>query len=452
MGIITIILIGVGVLSILLAFAWYRIVPSSEAHLVIRGTGTKGVYSSDTKFRTNKAGSSYFAIPEFIPIVGRIVRKLDVTIKEENFEQETIEKDQARYMVTSSTKYRVTDVEKAAESFISESDLRAQLKEIIQAAVREITVKYDVINARSKRKEIGDEIHKSIVDDLANWGVELVNFVLVDFKDAKDSTVISDISLRREVEINSMTREENAEKVKQARIKEAESDEKAQEREIARDKVIGERKQQAFQAVAEKEKLAQEKVFEVKKVQTIKQATINKEAAIIKAEEDKETELILKEKKKLEGEGDRLKAEQQALGDAAKIREELFAEAEGKDKLQESLNKFTNMAIHALTAELQINANKEVGIAGARALEQADVRMFTGSDEGKGFDIGKAIAQTRVANDGTANAMLNNIARPNDLGLTALQLKEIKEKQSSKKKDSQVDELEEELEDLEDRE
>lgn len=431
------ILIALGFLLFIViaaAVSWYRIVPSSQAHLVISGSGNRGVYSSDEKFRTKGAGNAYFAIPEWLPYFGRVIRILDVTIQETVIKQETIEKDQARYMVTSSTKYRVVDVQKAAESVTSNGDLEKQLKEIIQAAVREVTVKYDVVNTRAKRKLIGDEILKSIKDDLANWGTTLINFALVDFEDAPGSTVITDISKRREVEINATTREQNAEKVKQARMKEAEADEKAQEREIQRDKVVGERKQQQAQAIAEKEKVAQEKVFEVKKVQQVKQAEINKQEAIVKAEEEKATEQILKEKKKLEGEGDRLKLEQQAKGQAAEIFEKLSAEAKGKDELQKALNQFGTKAIAALTAELQINANKEVGIAGAEAFKNADMRVFAGSDDGKGFDVGKLLTQVGVANSGAEYSLLNRTARPNDLGLSALGLEKLKEQPKLDKK------------------
>jgi flotillin len=439
--------LGVVGLGVIAAFSWYKIVPSSQAHLVISGTGTTGVYSADTKFRTENASSSYFAIPAFIPYFGRIIRPLDVTIKELKFEQETIEKEQARYMITSSTKYRVADVKKAAESFINNNELSAQLKEIIQAAVREVTVKYSIEKARAERQEVGDMIKASITDDVANWGVELVNFVLVDFSNVEGTTTVSDISLRREVEINTTTRQQNAEKVKVARMKEAEADEKAQEREIARDKVVAERKQQAAQGVSEKEKIAQEKAFEVIKVKTVKQAEITKEANIVKAEEDKkvaivkaeqqkESESILKEQKLLEGQGDRLRAEEIAKGSAAPIREignaeadiivkKLLAEAEGKDELQKALNKFGPDAITALTAELQIIANKEVGIAGAKAFEKADMKVFAGSDNGGGFDVGKTLAQIGVANNGLENAMLNKAARPQDLGFSSLKLKEL---------------------------
>jgi len=314
----------------------------------------------------------------------------------------------------------------AANTFNNDTELKEQLLEVVNASVRAVTVKYDVQEARAKKKLMGEEILTEITDDLAKWGLELVNFQLIDFQDTPDSKIISDISRRREVEIQSRTREENAEKIKVARMKEAEATEKATEREIEKDKVIAEREQNKLQAIAEQEKIAQEKKYEVVRVQQIRQAEIDKDKAIVEAEQSKATELINKEKKRLEGEGDRLKQEEQAKGLAAPIREKGLAEAQAKEALQAALNKFGDEAIRALVAEKIVDMQKEVGIAGAKALEQADVRVFSGDGGKSGFDLGKMISAIQTSNEGSAEAVMNYLARPNDLGLSALDLEKFK--------------------------
>ena len=397
------------------AVSWYRIVSPSEAHLVVT-PHSKFVVSSDDKIATS-GRRSYFEIPAFLPFIGRRVRKLDVTIKEIVEVQETYEKNQARYKVMSSTKYRIKDVVTAAETFITTEELTKQLSEVIKASIRAVTVKYDVIDARAKKQEISEAIRKEMVDDFNSWGLELVNFQLVDFQDTEESKIISNISMRREVEVEATTREQNAEKRKQARIKEAESDEKAQEREIERDKIVGEREQEKKQMIAEKEKVAREKEYEVKRVEVVQQAEITKAAAIVKAEENRATEEIMKEQKKLEGEGDRARAEEQAKGDAAPIREKGFAEAEAKEKLQAALNKFGDNAIRALVAELVVLKDKEIGIKTAEALAQADLKVFAGGRNAQqGFNLGEMISAVSTADSQTSNAMVNKIGRPNDLG------------------------------------
>jgi len=334
------------------------------------------------------------------------------------------------------------------ESPVKEYSNHNYEEEVIVSSTNAVASQYDVVEMRSKKTEMSESILAEMKDDLEQWGLQLISFQLIDFRDTADSTIISDISKRREVEIESRTREENAEKKKNARIKEAESEELAKTREIARDQKIAEKEENMKQKIAEQEKLAEEKRFEVVQVQEVRQAEIDKAKAIVKANQDKETETINKETKQLEGEGDRLRAEEMAKGEAAPIREKGLAEAEAKMKLQAALNLFDEKAIMALTAEKIVEMQKEVGIAGAKALEKADLKVFSGGDGAKqGFDLGAIVSSTKCANDGAAGAVLNKIARPNDLGLAALGLKELakeadvstpKKSKKSKKNDGTV--------------
>ncbi len=423
------IIVGIlAVITTIALIAMYRIIPPSEAHLVVCPT-KKMVCASDERVQ-NEQGSKWYL---HIPLI-RQVRIIDLTTKELIVNQETYEKGQARYNVKSSTKYRVKNVEIAAETFISQNDLQEQLTEVIRASVRAVTVRYDVTEARAKKQLMSEEIQKEFVDDFSKWGLELINFQLVDFRDTESSKIISDISKRREVEIEATTREQNAEKIKQAKMKEAESDEKAKEREIERDKVVGERQQQMKQAVAEKEKTAKEKEYEVIRVQIVKQAEIDKDKAKVDAARDKEVEEIRKEQKKVEGEGDRLRAEEQAKGEAAPIREKGLAEALAKEKLQAALNKFKPEAIRALVAEKIVDKDLQVGKATADALKEADVRVFSGGEGDKaGFDFAKLLAAMSTGDDMATGATLNRIARPNDLGLSVLGIENLAEKKTKRK-------------------
>ena len=120
---------------------------------------------------------------------------------------------------------------------------------------------------------------------------------------------------------------------------------------------------------------------------------------LVEATQRKEIEEINKQQKRLEGEGDKLRLEGQAKGNAAKILEDLKAEAEGKEKLQEA-----------------------VGVAGAKALENADIKVFSGGSDGDkaAFDVGKALEGLSVANEGSLKSVLNRMARPYDLGFKEL--------------------------------
>lgn len=433
------VIIGVpAVLFILMLLFTYRIVPKSQAHVVVTPSKTMICSGNPAFSRIDGKPSkkaTYFHFPEWIPFLGRTLRVMDITTKEVVIDQETIEKGQARYSVKSSTKYRVKDVDVASETTTSDTELKKQLEEVIRAGIRAITVKYDVVEARANKQDMETGIRQEIEDDFAKWGLELVNFQLVDFSDTNASQIISNISKRREVEIEAQTRQENAERIKAARMKEAESDEKAKEREIKRDEIVGMREENKKQKIAEQAKLAKEKHFEVVRVETIKQAEITKDEAIVQANQAKDQEKILMEQKRLEGQGDKLRDMEKAKGEAAPILEKGLAEAKAKDALQEALNKFGDEAIRALVAEKIVEMQKEVGIAGAKALEVADVRMFSGSDGG-GFDIGKMVASMMTSNDAAAASALNKLARPNDLGFGNLDLdkfKKIPDKPSGKK-------------------
>ena len=145
--------------------------------------------------------------------------------------------------------------------------------------------------------------------------------------------------------------------------------------------------------------------------------------------------MIVKERKKLEGEGDRDKAVEVAKGEAAPIREKGFAEAQAKDKLQAALNKFKPDAITAMVAEQIVAKDEKIGVETAKALQEADLKVFSGGKSGEqGFDLAQMITSTSVGNQGTADALLNKMARPNDLGLSTLGLKSVKENLDKKKK------------------
>lgn len=416
---------------------WYRIVPPSEAHLVVTPTKRK-VCASDESLRKNGGKSTYFRIPSWIPFFGRAIRIMDITIKELIINgQETYEKDQARYQVNSSTKYRITDVEKAAETFTTDDELRTQLEEIVRAAIRAVTVKYNVTEVRANKKRMSEEIEEEIRDDLANWGLKLVNFVLVDFQDTPDSQVISNISKRREVQIESETRIDNANRIKEAKIKEAESDQLARDREIERDEAVAKREQGKKIAIAQQEQIVAEEEMKVKRVREVKQKEIEKAQAVITAEAEKEQRMIAaaaekerlrivaegyKEQMCLEGEGNASKQRAEAEAEAAAIEARGLAEAKVKEEMAKSLNMFTTEAIRALTAEQIVEKDKVVGSALADALKAADLKFINagkvtsllellGTAEG-GAHLGAMVDTFQKTSGSDLSDLINRFVKP----------------------------------------
>ncbi len=67
-GVVILFIIIMAILS-----KWYRIVPPSEAHLVVTPR-KRMVCASDETLRKNGGKSTYFQIPGWIPFMGRAVR------------------------------------------------------------------------------------------------------------------------------------------------------------------------------------------------------------------------------------------------------------------------------------------------------------------------------------------------------------------------------------------
>ncbi|WP_027340428.1 SPFH domain-containing protein [Halonatronum saccharophilum] len=438
--------LGAGILSMLIILLffftvlskWYRIVPPSEAHLVVTPR-KRMVCASDESLRKNGGKSTYFHIPAWIPFVGRALRVMDITIKELIISnQETYEKDQARYLVNSSTKYRIVDVEKAAETFTTDCELREQLEEIIESAVRAVTVKYSVTDVRANKKRMSEEVEAEIREDLSHWGLKLISFALVDFQDTKDSKVISNISRRREVQIESETRIDNANRIKEAKVKEAESDQLARDREIERDEAIAKREQKKQIVIAKEEQIVAEEEMKVKRINEVKQEEIEKEQAIIKAQAEKEKQIIAaaaeKDRKRiiaegyeqemtLEGKGNAAKKVAEAEAEASAIEKRGLAQAKVKEELAKSLNMFTEDAIRALTAEQVVDKDEAIGVALAEALKEADLKFVNagktnnlldllGTAEG-GANLGAMIDTFKKTSDTDFSSLLNNFLENN---------------------------------------
>lgn len=431
-------LFGISVLWYLLALAivgtfvilanLYVVVPADYADVVSRNQNLK-VYSPHKEYSAD-GKSAYFQIPEwfFLFKLGMQVRRIPLTILTVNVPNFlAFDKDRARFVCDIVAYVVVNDAVEAAKRFGGNLDtLNTQISYIVQSTTRDITTKKAIREVINNRQEIIDAIEPVLSETIKSWGLELKSLELIDFKDPDiktsgvESHVIGDISSIIEQQINSEARQKNAEQKKEARLKEAVAEEEAKKREIFKDETIAKREQEKDMNVAIAQKLAVEKEMEVTRTQEVVKQEIEKQRSIVEANQRKEVEAINMEQKELEGKGDKLKLEQQAIGKAAEVREHLFAEALGKEKLQEALNKFEDKAIRALVAEKIVLMQQTVGVEGAKALALADMKIFVGDNAKQGFELGKIIESIRVSSDETALSVLNKLARPNDLGLAGL--------------------------------
>ena len=427
---LVLLLIVVGVVFAILA-KMYTIVPADYADVVIQ-RGKKKVYSSHMEY--NAAGkAAYFKIPAwfFILGLGMVVHRVPLRIMAIGIPKFlAFDSERARFLCNIVAYVVVEDPTEAAKRFGGDSDeMNRQVAKIVQATTRDATTKMAIREIINNRAAIIGLITPPLGEAIKHWGLDLRDIELVEFSDPTKEEyphedpphVIKDISSITEEQINSEARQKNANQKMEARLKEAFAEESAKKREIEKDEEISKREQDKDKMVAERQKAALAEQLEVTKVEQVKNAQIQKEKALVKASQDKEVEVINKEQKHLIGQGDMLMQLEQAKGLAAPIREKGYAEADAKMKLQDALNRFGPDAIRALVAEQLVEMQRAVGIETAKALLNADLKVFAGGGSAEaGFDFGALIESVSVANAGTAKAIMNKIGRPNDLGFKDL--------------------------------
>ena len=314
--------------------SWRRIVELKYADVVVTKYGSN-LYSADSTIEGSH-GAVYYEIPSWIPIIGCIVKRMTLEIIQISIENyETFAKSNARFNIDVSIYCRISDVSVAAQRFPGSNinDFKAGMSAIIISAIRKTTANYAIEDIISKRKEIGDDIRSEILDDFKRWGVELTNVAVETISDSKGTTVIHDISAKKEAEITSLSRQQIAQMDRDAAIKEAESRETSQTRSIQADEQIAIRRQTMNMTVATKEQEAAEKELAVKRTRDVTGAEIDAKASIQRAEGVKQSAIIEADGQKqalsLEGAGEA--AKNQAIGIAAAevVKATKFAEAAG---------------------------------------------------------------------------------------------------------------------------
>lgn len=436
---IILVLVGAAVLAVFLALAFWRRVPIDMVDVVSgRGNAVKSYSGNVVNATTGQSG--YFKIPSWVPYLGMEVNSVPLNIMEIGIGGlQTFDVDRVRFLADIACYVTVAGREGAivAATRFQEGNLKEQLERqlrpVIQEAVRDTTTKMTIHETINNRDKITVISAKAVEVALKEWGLSLKKLSLVNLRDLEDgeATVIEDISKIREVEINSEARQKNALRTKEARMKEAEADQEARNKEIERDKQVGMWEKQRDLEVYKRSQLAKEEEMRVTKIQTVRQAEINKEKQIIDAEARKQQVVIeanaekakreteaqgFKAQKTLEGEGEGKKREMEGKGEAEAIRAKGFAEAEAKEKLQAALNKFQNLGVTAMVAEKIVAMQRDVGIASAEALKNAELKIFAGSEGKSGFDLGQMVSAMSVSNESLVNSVLNRMARPNDLG------------------------------------
>ena len=398
-----------------ISFLFRVVVPTNMVHTVQSGKKT-------TSYGTGQdAGNVYYNWPSWLPIIGVTTVKLPVSNFDLSFrEYESYDKDRVPFVLDITAFFRIADTNKAAQRVSSIEELHTQLKSIIQGAVRKILASHDINAIMTDRATFGDQFTNEVKNELANWGVEPVkNIELMDMRDSKGSTVISDIMAKKSSFITMESRVEVANNKQKAEVAEIEAqqtidirkqvaEESVGKRTAEKDREVGVANQQAEQKIKAEEAITMEKEKDIEKIRQVRDAQITKESNVVKANQDKEVAILEAEGKlqatQLTAQG--IEATGRAEGEAEKAKQ--LAPVQAQIELAKEIGTNKEYQNYLMLLEFA-KVYQVVGSEQAKALQSADVKIIAnGGSAPEGL---KGALDLFSSNGGTAiGSMLEAIA------------------------------------------
>jgi flotillin len=400
-----------GLLTIVAAFLFRRVVSTNSVHIVQSGKKTVP-YGANLE-----AGNVYYEVPTWVPSLGVSVIKLPVS----NFnlslnDYEAYDADRVPFKVDITAFFRISDPVVAAQRISNFEELEKQLHFIVQGAVRKVLASNDIHDILSQRSTLGDAFSNEVKGELEQWGVQSVkNMELMDIRDSGGSKAIANIQSIQLSAIERNSRVEVSQNQRLATVAEVENKRTAEissveaerqillskeqaaqevgERSAERERAVGIAQEQSKQEVLTQQALTKDKDLAVRRVQEVKTAEIERDKALVAAEQskkvaaiDKETALVKaaqnKETTILQAEGT-LEAERKAA-EAIQVKGVANAEAEKALQLapvsaqialsQEIGNNPAYQNFLALVEALK--AYIAVGTEQAKSLQKADVKVI----------------------------------------------------------------------------
>ena len=180
------VVVGIAVLLLILFIASGYVKAAPDTAIIISGLGKR-------KILIGKAG---FKIPFFQRIdklslrVFQVDIKTDESIPTSNFINIKVD-GVANLKISSDPKL----LDLAAESILnmSESDLIAQVQQVLQGNMREIIGTVDIKRLVQDRQGVAQSVKENVVPDMAKMGIEVVNFNIQSFSD--DNHVIENLGI-----------------------------------------------------------------------------------------------------------------------------------------------------------------------------------------------------------------------------------------------------------------
>lgn len=385
------ILAGVASVIILALSIWLvtlrRVVPTNEVHIVQSASYTVS-YGKD-----QAAGNTYYAWLSWIPRLGVSTITLPVSVFPLRLsDYEAYDSGRLPFVLDLAAFFRIENSNIAAQRVSNFAELNGQLTSIVQGAARTILASKTIEEIMAGRSEFGDAFTKEVNEQLKAWGVTTVkNIELMDIRDAKGSRVIQNIMEKKKSEIERESRivvAENNRAAENAEIdarREVEINQQlaAQQvgiRKAEQEREVGLARERMQQTIKEQEKVTAEKQAEVLRVEEVARADIDRAVEVVRAEAEKQKTVLIAEGK-LESE----RREAEALrvrGEATAQSEKLLqlAPVEAQIVLAKEIGENQGYQQYLVTLR-QVEAQQAIGVAQAKSLEQADVKVIANAGD-----------------------------------------------------------------------
>lgn len=377
-------------LVLFLAFLWRVVVSPDKVHVVQRKKSTQ-VYGKDTK-----VGNVYYKIPSWIPFFGIDYTILPVSIFKiplEGYRAYDSKKVPFKVDVTAFFQIVAEDAAQAAQRVSSFQDLFNELQEVLRGAVRKILASNEIEKIMTERSILGTAFLEEVRSQVSAWGVDVLNIEFMDIADddSNNEKIVTAIMRKHSSFIQRESAEEVAVNEKEAKLvqivakKEADIEaivalEITEKRDADRKKEVGASVEQANQRIQEEKKITTEKEMAVQNVREVEIKRIEATARIEEAEGYKQSNIRQaegqRESEALEGKGLGEKAASIGIGEAQAIKEKGLAQAEAKEKLADALSRFQEKGLLALLGEKNIEKDKDIGVAIAKAYEDAEMKVI----------------------------------------------------------------------------
>lgn len=382
-----------------------RVVPTNMVHIV------QSKSASTPYGRGKPAGNTYYAWPDWIPVVGVTVTQFPESIFQVSLnDYEAYDSARLPFVVDVTAFFRVDNAETVAQRVSHFNELNSQLVSVLQGSVRRILATNALEDIMQERASLGQQFTTEVESQIKEWGVLPVKTIeFMDLRDSSKGNVIANIMAKEKSRIEKESRVAVAENMREAETKEIDAkrvvevqrqdaEQQVGIRTAEKEKTVGIADEQAKQEVLAANKVTTEKNMEVQRVQQVKSAEIAKDVAVVTAEQDKQVRIVQSEADKqstvITAEGNLEAAKRNAEGikvegDAKAAAEQamLMAPVNTQITLAKEIGENEGYQQYLVTIR-QVEANQTVGMEMAKAFAKADLKVIANAG-----DVGGGVAK-----------------------------------------------------------